>query len=679
MARQQKEAVDGDHLAVPAPKHSELLAPRIFKSVSFSGSTSSSCPVPDATVKDTSATGSRQNRRLGCSHLTSNAAATFDTLLALPENVKADPHKLAAFIHSDMILAKSVITPFGHRPLVYADFIASGRPLGCIESVIRDHIMPYYANTHTETGLLGRLMTELREDARTIIKESCWADSAKFACIFVGSGATGSIHRLAQLIGVPEAGRASDPLRPLVLISTAEHHSNILVWREMGAQVVAIPTDIATGFISLDALEATLKVHTSGTSSASRLIIGSFSAASNIVGVVQPVHEIAHIVHDYHGHVFFDYACAGPYANIQLCPPDVPASKFLDGVMISPHKFIGGPNTPGVLLVRRSLCRGYEDNAPPSIPGGGSVLWVNASTQTYVRDLETREEAGTPDIIGAIRAGFTFFIKSMLTPQFILERQFELCRRGLKSLQSNPNILILGPQDSSENRLPIFSLLVRSPIADGDKMLHHHFVSRLLTDLFGIQTRSGCSCAAPYYIELTNMTRSEEEFLRRTFLTDHLESIKPGFVRFNLSHTHTEEEIDYILRGIDWIATHGYKLLPLYDHDPSSGNWTPRLKDPSPMEATIVNKALLLQKASSATIPMSHDMFTREATIEMLSFWFERGVVDAEGLKQSERLQPVPMNKRASSQNLWYADGKDAAAYIASLGRSADGRLVPFI
>ncbi|KAJ3073902.1 hypothetical protein HDU98_000361 [Podochytrium sp. JEL0797] len=505
-------------------------------------------------------------------------------VLPIPKRISDSPRDLARFLHSDIILAKSVETPFGIRPLVYADFIASGRPLRCIEKTMMEKVMPYYANTHTETGILGRCMTELRENARTNIKRSCHA-TEEYGCIFVGSGSTAAINRLAHLIALPQKVSAANLGQgksdtPVVFISSAEHHSNILVWREMGANVISIPTNSVTGVIKMDVLETQLKLHM-----ASSTLIGSFTAASNIVGILQPVHQLAKLMHKYNGLAFFDYACAGPYVSIEVSPASRPVDEHLDAVMVSPHKFLGGPGTPGLLLIRKSICGGGE--RPPVVPGGGAVTWVNErGFHAYYADLETREEAGTPDILAAIRAGLVFEIKAMQTPAFIQEKSFHWTRFAASRLSASPNIQVLG-SPHAENKLPVFSILVKSPVEG--QLLHHHFVSKLLADVFGVQSRSGCSCAAPYLIELLDISAAAEERNRSAFFGSGkiTEGFKFGFTRFNLSYTHTQQEVDYILDAVCWVGEYGWKMLPFYEHDLVRGTWTPIVNDTSVLGVTV--------------------------------------------------------------------------------------------
>ncbi|KAL2920137.1 hypothetical protein HK105_200203 [Polyrhizophydium stewartii] len=500
------------------------------------------------------------------------AAKLFDSLLDIPLAARSSPKALAKFLHTNMMLAPAVATPYGQRPLVYADNVASGRPLRCVEDAIASHVLPFYANTHTETGLLGRLMMDLREAARSIVKSTCHADPDQYACIFAGTGTTGAVYKLASIL-CPRATDETDPdQRPVVFISIAEHHSNILVWSEAGAKVVTIDTD-ENGIILLPELEAGLRKYESH-----RTIIGSFSAASNIAPVEQPVAELTRLMHRYGGIAVFDYACAGPYADIRMCPSS-DENDWVDAVMISPHKFFGGPGTPGVLLMRKSL----YTRSTPSIAGGGTVAWVNATGQAYLGDLEAREEGGTPDIIGAIRAGFALHIKSLLTPEFIRQRQRELTNRATTFLSRNPNVIILGP--THDGRMPVFSFLVKSPIPG--KLLHHNFVSRVLSDVFGVQTRSGCSCAGPYYFRLVGMSEAEETSKRTVYLDTALEGVKPGFTRFNLSVTHSEAEVDFILQAVDWVASHGFRLLPVYHHEVTTANWIPRVTEPAVVNATI--------------------------------------------------------------------------------------------
>lgn len=450
--------------------------------------------------------------------------------------------------------------PFGARPLVYADYTASGRSLAFLEAAIAERVLPYYANTHTETSYTGRQSTRLREGAREAVRRGAGADE-RHAVIFAGSGATGAVDRLVQVLGLkaPEGLRAAVPERdrPVVFVGPYEHHSNELPWRESLARVVRIPLG-ADGRPCLSALEEALAAHADRP-----LKVGAFSAASNVTGIRTDLDAIARAMHAHGGIVVCDYAAGGPYMPIRMTESAPGAGDYKDAVVISPHKFVGGPGTPGILVAGRALFA----NSVPAVSGGGTVSYVTADSHCYVGDPERREEAGTPGIVESIRAGLVFQLKQDVGTEAIAEREALFVRRALEAWGGEPAIALLGPEDA--DRLAIFSFNIRV----GGKCLHHNFVVALLNDLFGIQARGGCSCAGPYAHDLLGLT-CEDARRHEALVGRGLGLFRPGWARLGFNFFLDEAEADYIVRSVLFVARHGARFLASYRPDPATGVWT---------------------------------------------------------------------------------------------------------
>ena len=451
-----------------------------------------------------------------------------------------------------------MVGPFGPRRVTYADYTASGRAVGFLEDFVRTQVLPRYANTHTESSGTGLQTTRLREDARAIIHEAVGGDP-DVAVIFAGSGSTGAIAKLVGILGlrIPSALEDSHRLsqhvpaeqRPVVFIGPFEHHSNELPWRESIADVVVCPQD-SDGHVDLAFLEAELRTYADRP-----LRIGSFSAASNVTGILSDVAGISETLHRHDALAFWDYAAAAPYVEL--------STDGIDAMFLSPHKLIGGPSTPGVLVVRRALLT----NRVPDVPGGGTVSYVNPLDHRYLDDPVQREEGGTPAIVESIRAGLVFQLKDAVGIDVIRAHEEDYLHRAVAAWQEEPTIEILG--NLAAERLSIVSFVVRAP---SGRHLHHNFVVTLLNDLFGVQSRGGCSCAGPYGhrllgIDLDRSHEYEQE------IASGCEGIKPGWVRVNFNYFISESTFQYVVDAVRLVARHGWRLLGEYRFDVAAGLW----------------------------------------------------------------------------------------------------------
>jgi selenocysteine lyase/cysteine desulfurase len=477
-------------------------------------------------------------------------------------------------------------TPYGRRLMVYCDYTASGRCLHFVERYLQQ-LQRIYANTHTEDDLTGRSMSRLLHEAERTIKRAVNA-GPHGRIVACGTGATGAIDKLQQILGValpPATRRAvSDQLRafmgearfeefrrfqqtrqPVVFVGPYEHHSNEVTWRQGLATVVEVNL-AADGSVDLDHLRHLLQLP----EYQGRLRIGSFSAASNVTGMRSPTREIAKLLHAHDAYACFDYAASAPYVEIDMNPP-VDASggdASYDALFLSPHKFLGGPGSSGVLVFNERL---YARDLPPSVAGGGTVDYVSPHTQDFITDIEEREKAGTPGVLQTMKAALAMDLKRVIGVDRIEAREHELLQRAFDHWSRNANIEILGNPDPAR-RVGIVSFNLRD---SRGRYLHPKFVTVLLNDLFGIQSRAGCSCAGPYGHRLLGIDESTSEQYR-DWVRKGFQGIKPGWCRVGFHFSMDDADAQFVLDAVDFIATHGHRFLPLYAFDPANGMWTHR-------------------------------------------------------------------------------------------------------
>ncbi len=536
---------------------------------------------------------------------------------------KLDP----AYLRQQIVGIDSTFeTPFGERLMVYCDYTASGRCLRFVESYLQS-LQRVYANTHTEDDITGRSMSQLLHEAEAAIKKSVNAgpNGRIIAC---GTGATGAIEKLQQIIGValaPATRQNIDNMlnesasefdsaafrsllnqkQPVVFIGPYEHHSNEVSWRQSLVETAEVSMD-ASGNIDLAHLEELLQAP----EYQDRLRIGSFSAASNVTGIRSDVRKISSLLHVYGAIACFDYAACAPYVEIDMNPVSKDGGDAsIDAIYISPHKFLGGPGSSGVLVFNERI---YHRELPPSVGAGGTVDYVGPDDQDFIARIEEREKAGTPGVLQTLKAAMVFQIKDRVGVDVIYEREHELTRRALESWGDDENIEILGNPDASQ-RVGIVSFNLKD---DKGNYLHHKFVTALLNDLFGIQSRAGCSCAGPYGHRLLNIDLETSERYRHA-VQDGYCGMKPGWCRIGLHWVMDDPEADYVIDAVHFVARHGRRFLNLYNFDLGTGTWSHK-QDANLLTTFSLDAALSEDKGEPATLSLAvrkqlYDHYTTEA------------------------------------------------------------------
>lgn len=447
-------------------------------------------------------------------------------------------------------------TPFGEQKILYADWVASGRLYDPIEKIMREKVAPFVANTHTETSETGTLMTKAYHYAQKKIKQHVNAVNTD-VIITAGFGMTTVINKFQRMLGLKPFDRElhrekiSEEDRPLVFLSHMEHHSNHTSWFDTIADVVLLQPDDNL-LINLSELEFQLKKHKDR-----KIKYGSFTACSNVTGIETPYHEMAKLMHKYDGRCFIDFAASAPYININMHPAD--PEQRLDAIFFSPHKFLGGPGTSGVLIFDSKL---YH-NVTPDQPGGGTVHWTNPwGEYRYFEDIEVREDGGTPGFLQAIRAALCIELKEKMGVDKIRKKEEHLVKIAFEEFKKISGLHILA--DNVEERLGIISFYIENT--------HYNLIVKLLSDRFGIQVRGGCACAGTYGHFLLNVGYSKSKEITNKIDSGDLSS-KPGWVRISLHPTMTDKEVVYIISAINIIKNNYNEWSKDYIYDKQTNEY----------------------------------------------------------------------------------------------------------
>ncbi|KAF9369508.1 hypothetical protein CPB97_003544 [Podila verticillata] len=562
---------------------------------------------------------------------------------------KKRPTTFIQAVQSDVIQSKYTFdAPFGKKKSTYTDWFASGKPLKTFEDIMMKSVLPFYANTHTTTTSSAKRTTYCTKASRDTIARCLNVNTTpghrhEAAVVFCGDGSTAAIAKVRSLfrlndeaywtqkassVDIDTATSATSVKlefaharshrvypsqvsslaphgRPVVFLSIQEHHSNLLPWRESCADVVVIRED-QYHRLDLAQLERELQHFNDRP-----LKIGTFSAGSNLTGVLNDSVAIAELLHKYNAFAFFDYAGVGAYTTVDMNPrPSDPCTNmsdslaYKDGVFLSPHKLVGGPGSSGILAARVEVfswasthsCSSYKNEYVPTSPGGGTVDMVLEGRHKYINNILAREEAGTPNILATIRAGLVFRLQEIMNPSAILAKEYKLSSAIYQRLLKQPNVSILGTPEL--DRVAVFCAMIHIPRLSTPTrplQIHYSLVSMIMNDFFGIEMRGGCMCAGPYASQLLKFDHAKEDKFWDLLMgntsnntstgssTNNIhkqdmvnQSLKPGFVRFSFPYFAREKDVKFVLQSFEWVAEYGYLLIPFYQVDALSGKWSLR-------------------------------------------------------------------------------------------------------
>jgi selenocysteine lyase/cysteine desulfurase len=448
-------------------------------------------------------------------------------------------------------------SPYGRKKIVYADWIASGRMYQSIEDKFNNEIYPYVANTHTETTVTGSTMTLAYQRSKEMIKSHVNA-SGEDILISSNSGMTGVVNKLQRIIGVKIHEKYQNKIqlqeadKPIVFITHMEHHSNQTSWIETTADVVVIQA-CEDGYVDLEDFARLIEKYKDR-----KLKIAAITSCSNVTGLYTPYHQMAQMIHEVGGYCFVDFACSAPYIDIDMHPSH--PQQYLDAVYFSPHKFLGGPSSSGILIFNQKL---YSNKIPDN-PGGGTVDWTNPwGEHKYHEEIEAREDGGTPAFLQTMRVALAIQLKDQIGTHNIIAREHQLLEQLWPRMETIENLHILAK--NNRDRLGVISFYIEN--------LHYNLAVKLLNDRYGIQVRGGCSCAGTYGHYLLEVSYEYSKELTDLISSGDLTQ-KPGWVRLSLHPTMSDSELDYILSAIEALAEHHEEWATEYNYSPKSNEFT---------------------------------------------------------------------------------------------------------
>ncbi|KAF1761379.1 hypothetical protein GCK72_009635 [Caenorhabditis remanei] len=484
------------------------------------------------------------------------------------EEEHSNKAELVSWMRNDEIGMNAILDgPFGARKVIYCDYTASARSFHSIENYIQEEVLPFYGNTHSSVTVTAEQTTLFMHEARQEIRAFSGCGDQD-SVIFTGSGSTCAVELLVHLM---QSDEEKDEI--VVVHSIQEHHSNLLPWRKIATELRCVD-ELENGQVDLNHLQNILKEVRKEHGNIK--VVGTFCACSNLTGVLTNIQNVTKILKSFDALSIWDFASAAPYV-----PISVNGETPLDAVFFSGHKFPGGVSSPGVLIVKKNMIRATK----PKRIGGGTVFFVNNSNEWYLKEVEHREEGGTADAVGAVRLAMAVKMKRAVGEGTIGKLDSVITKFVLQSFKSMDNLVLLGPV-TSDNRLPVFSFLIRDP--NSQLFYHHNYISALLNDLFGIQTRAGCMCAGPYAQKLLGISEEtsrrfvnaiqespdlDRTHLRRQAEYSQQEFLRPGFTRISFPYFFSISQVEDIVGAVQFVAKHAADFIHLYQINCETGEW----------------------------------------------------------------------------------------------------------
>jgi len=459
-----------------------------------------------------------------------------------PETMSIKGYDLFEKIRSDFIGLDTEYTLVNGKKTkrIYLDTTASSLMMG-VAYRASNQFLRHYSNTHSLLHFSAKVSTKTYDWIHSRILDFVHADKNEYTCFFMGSGVTAGMNRIAKTF------KRLRPERDMVLVSIMEHHSNDLPHRKHGGKVIHIPVNDNMGGLDLNIIEKYLKQFHD------RINYISVTGLSNVTGIINPINKIAKLAHSYGVYIIVDAAQMAAHVPIHMSGFD-DKDMEIDALLFSGHKTYA-PGSPGVIIARKSFMSAIE----PEEVGGGMVDKVFPDNYFVSKKFPDREEAGTPNILGAITLGSAVHILDSIGMDLILEKDINLVNYAMNQMLINKDIYIYGDNDTS--------ICPRAgTISFNIKDMDHGLVAAILNDYYNIAVRNECFCAHPYVEKMLHISH-EEEITNLDCLDNNLAwNIEPwmGMIRASFGLYTKESDIDALINALNDITKNKEKFIQEY-------------------------------------------------------------------------------------------------------------------